>query len=188
MTEKNKKSVINKIKMRIKSVTLRLNKLIIFNNKFRMWVYKSFLGLKIGKKSIIWAGNRFNDISDINIGNNVIIGPNNVFLIRGGIDIGNNVNISGFSFFISQSHDYNDPYGHTTLAKIIIKDNVWIATSSIITSGVTIGEGAVVGAGSVVVSDVPDYSVVAGNPAVVIRKRDNNVKYLLNDTKGLKWL
>ena len=53
---------------------------------------------------------------------------------------------------------------------IHIKNNAWIGTRSIILKGVTIGEGAVVAAGSVVTKDVPDYTLVAGNPAEIKKK------------------
>ena len=52
---------------------------------------------------------------------------------------------------------------------IIVKDKAWIGFNSILLKGVTIGEGAIVGAGSLVTKDVPDWTVVAGNPAKVIR-------------------
>jgi acetyltransferase-like isoleucine patch superfamily enzyme len=52
---------------------------------------------------------------------------------------------------------------------VIIKDKAWIGFNSIILKGVTIGEGAIVGAGSIVTKDVPDYTVVAGNPARIIK-------------------
>jgi len=54
--------------------------------------------------------------------------------------------------------------------EVIIRNDAWIGCMSIILPGVTIGEGAVVGAGSVVTKDVPPYTVVAGNPAIVIRE------------------
>jgi acetyltransferase-like isoleucine patch superfamily enzyme len=54
--------------------------------------------------------------------------------------------------------------------KITIKKNAWICTRSIILKGVTIGEGAIVAAGSVVTSDVDNYTLVAGNPAVFKKK------------------
>ena len=54
-------------------------------------------------------------------------------------------------------------------APIVIKDKVWVGFSCIIMKGVTIGEGAVIGAGSVVTKDVPDYAVVCGNPAKVVK-------------------
>ena len=53
---------------------------------------------------------------------------------------------------------------------IIIKKNSWIGMRSIILKGVIIGEGAVVAAGSVVTKDVPDYTLVAGNPAIVKKR------------------
>ncbi len=54
-------------------------------------------------------------------------------------------------------------------APIIIKNKAWIGFNCIILKGVTIGEGAVVGAGSVVTESVPDYAVVAGNPAKIVK-------------------
>lgn len=57
-------------------------------------------------------------------------------------------------------------------APIVIGDNVFIGARAIILKGVTIGEGAIVGAGSVVTKDVAEYSIVAGNPAKVIRALD----------------
>lgn len=54
-------------------------------------------------------------------------------------------------------------------APIIIKDKAWIGMNVIVLKGVTIGEGAVIGAGSVVTRDVPDWTVVGGNPAKEIK-------------------
>ena len=54
--------------------------------------------------------------------------------------------------------------------KIKIKKNAWIGMRSIILKGVTIGEGAIVAAGSVVTKDVPSYTLVAGNPAIIKKK------------------
>lgn len=173
---------------RLRQIILRLAKHFFFSNRLRMWLYRYVVGMRIGEDCVVWAGNKFNIITDFSMGNNVIVGPNNVFLIRGGIEIGNNVNLSGFSFFISQSHDVNDPHGHTLLAKIKIKDDAWVATHAMIMPGVTIGRGAVVAAGAVVLKDVPDYVVVAGNPAKQVAMRSPDIRYRLKDTKGMKWL
>ncbi len=54
--------------------------------------------------------------------------------------------------------------------EVVISDDVLIGCMSIVLAGVTIGEGAIVGAGSVVTHDVPSYTIVAGNPARVIRE------------------
>ena len=58
--------------------------------------------------------------------------------------------------------------------KVTIKDKAWIGFNSIILKGVTIGEGSIVGAGSVVTKDVPDWTIVGGNPAKVIREISEN--------------
>jgi acetyltransferase-like isoleucine patch superfamily enzyme len=63
---------------------------------------------------------------------------------------------------------YKD-WSNVKSGKITIKDAAWIGFNCIILKGVTIGKGAVVGSGSVVTKDVPDYNVVAGNPATFIR-------------------
>ena len=63
--------------------------------------------------------------------------------------------------------------GNVKIAPIIIKDHAWISYNVSILKGVTIGEGAIVGAGSVVAKDVPAWSVVAGNPARVVKMLEN---------------
>lgn len=55
---------------------------------------------------------------------------------------------------------------------MIIKDNVWFGDRCTVVGNCTIGEGAILSAGSVVFGDVPDYAIVRGNPAQVIRYRD----------------
>jgi acetyltransferase-like isoleucine patch superfamily enzyme len=65
---------------------------------------------------------------------------------------------------------FPDVYRNIPNSPVTIKDTVWIGVNSIILKGVTIGEGAVVGAGSVVTKDVPAWTIVAGNPARVIRE------------------
>ena len=67
-------------------------------------------------------------------------------------------------------------YNELTKDKIIIGNDVWIGTDSIIRRGVTIGDGAVIGANSFVNKDVPPFAVVAGNPAKLIRYRFSQKK------------
>jgi acetyltransferase-like isoleucine patch superfamily enzyme len=63
------------------------------------------------------------------------------------------------------------PVSETTKRDVVIGNDVWIGRNSLILSGVTIGDGAIVGAAAVVAKDVPPYAIVVGNPAKVIRYR-----------------
>ena len=84
------------------------------------------------------------------------------------IELGNDCAISdNVTISDSDSHSIN---GNKVTSPIIIKDHVWIGKNAIILKGVTIGEGAVVAAGSVVTKDVPPNSLVGGVPAKVIKE------------------
>lgn len=87
------------------------------------------------------------------------------------IKIGNHVAVAPEVSFFAAGHDYTDLSLPDTAESIIVKDYVWIGARSIILQGVTIGEGAVVAAGSIVTKDVPPYTVAAGIPARVIKER-----------------
>ena len=72
---------------------------------------------------------------------------------------------------LTGSHDVHSSCFDLVTRPIAVQDNVWIATGAIVLPGVTIGEGAVVAAGAVVTKDVPPWTVVAGNPAKVVKRR-----------------
>lgn len=87
------------------------------------------------------------------------------------IRIGKNTIISQKSYLCASSHDISDPFYALITAPIVIEDQVWIAADSFIGMGVTIHQGAVVGARSSVFKDVAPQTVVGGNPAKDIKKR-----------------
>lgn len=111
----------------------------------------------------------------VRVGNNVNF---NGMLILGGGDvlIHNNFHSGRECMIITSNHNYEGdaiPYDNTYVNKNIeIKDNVWLGNRVLVTGNVIIGEGAIVAAGSVVVKDVPDYAIVGGNPAKIIKYRD----------------
>lgn len=94
------------------------------------------------------------------------------------VSIGNCVVINDGAVLLTASHSLSDPEWGPKKAPIMIGDYAWIATNAILLPGVRIGKGAVVGAGAVVRDDVPDYTVVAGNPATPIpRRRSSELCY-----------
>ncbi len=88
------------------------------------------------------------------------------------ITIGRNVCVGEGVRLLTGSHDISSSHFDLVTKPIAINDNVWIATGAIVLPGITIGEGAVVAAGAVVAKDVEPWTVVGGNPAKFIKKRE----------------
>lgn len=112
----------------------------------------------------------------MNIGDDTWIGQSCFFHSAGGITIGKAVGIGPCVKILTSVHvdtDLSKPVICSDLefASVIIKDGCDIGINSIILPGVLVGEGAIIGAGSVVTKDVETYTVVAGNPARLLRKR-----------------
>ncbi len=94
------------------------------------------------------------------------------------LTLGRCVCINDGAKLLTASHDVSDPGWATVARPIVIEDHVWIATNAIILPGVTLGRGAVVGAGAVVSKDVPPGGIVAGNPGRLLEKcRVKNLDY-----------
>lgn len=111
------------------------------------------------------------------IGSGTWIGQLCFFHSAGGLIIGNNVGIGPGVKIITSAHKgdiMEKPVLHSAIEfkKVIIEDDSDIGVGAIILPGVTIGKGAVIGAGSIVTKDVSPYTVVAGNPAKIIKRRD----------------
>lgn len=117
--------------------------------------------------------------SELTIGDHTYIGEyNNIRAAGGEIHIGSKCLISQHITMVSSNHGiakdaliYNQPWTveHNF---IVIEDDVWIGANSVILPGVTIKRGAVVGAGSVVTKDIPEYAIVCGNPARIVKYRE----------------
>tara|TARA_B100000287_G_scaffold111966_1_gene104342 strand:+ start:78 stop:572 length:495 start_codon:yes stop_codon:yes gene_type:complete len=143
---------------------------------------RSFFFLYIVKRKVASYINplRVNGLSYVS--RNTILGKNvNFNGIRitgcGTVDIGDNFHSGKECLIISENHNFNQgkkiPYDETYICKNIkIEDNVWIGDRVIILGGVNIGEGAIIQAGSVVVSDIPKYAIAGGHPAKKFAERD----------------
>ncbi len=139
----------------------------------RYWICKHLFA-KCGKNVNVEHGAEIGTGKHIEIGDNSGIGVN--CWIKKAV-IGKNVMIGPDVVFISSNHRFDDPdrpiqeQGVIEVGPIIVGDNTWIGARAIILPGVKIGKCVIIGAGAVVTKDVPDYAIVAGNPARIIRLR-----------------
>ncbi len=109
---------------------------------------------------------------DLKIGKSCIIGPRVQLYNLGGLEIGDQTVLSQDVYVCGGTHDYTDPTYPLIRKKNVIGSYVWVAAGAFIHPGVTIGDGAVIGARAVVTRDVEPWTVVSGHPAKVIRKRE----------------
>jgi len=112
----------------------------------------------------------------LKIGNNVGIAQNCFIQVRGKVVIGSNIMFGPNVSIFSENHEFSSTdllmiEQGTTRKGVIIEDDVWLGTRSIILDGIKIGKGSIVAAGSIVNKDVPPYSIVGGVPAKVIKSR-----------------
>jgi acetyltransferase-like isoleucine patch superfamily enzyme len=140
----------------------------------------NIIGIKIGKNSSVNTGVY---ISGTEYGTNISIGNNSVinrFVYLDGrfsLKIGNNVNVSHYAKIHTLTHNVDCEFFSGKPGNVEIGDDAWIGISAIILPGVSIGKGAVVGAGAVVTKNVPDYGIAVGVPAKVIKYRSKKLSY-----------
>jgi acetyltransferase-like isoleucine patch superfamily enzyme len=111
--------------------------------------------VSLGYRPVLMAA-----LSEIHIGNHVMFGPE-VVVIGGG----HNAKVVGQFMTRVKVKSGDEDLG------VVIEDDVWVGARAVILRGVRVGRGAIIGAGSVVTKSVPPYSIVAGNPAKVVRFR-----------------
>jgi chloramphenicol O-acetyltransferase type B len=126
---------------------------------------------------------RFDGDGTLYIGNFTGIGEDTLILLGGNHNINN---LSQFPFRKrAWSHTEETYHAMVGIGDLIIGSDVWIGMRCILLGGITIGDGATIGAGSVVTKDVPPYEVWAGNPAT--KKKDRFDEETKNKLIEMKW-
>lgn len=156
---------------RAMAITARLNHLTFDDANEVRAVFSELIGKTVDESFLLIPPFYAAGGDEIRVGRNVFINQNCTFYDLGGLDIGDDVMIGPNVSLITAGHALEPSRRRAvTIGKpIVIEKNVWIAASATVIGGVTVGENAVVAAGSVVTNDVPPNTLVGGNPARVIR-------------------
>ena len=157
----------------LRMVVWRIYNIFVFPLLPRFWRVQSLrmFGAKVGRGCLFRRLARFYAPWNFQCGDAVCIGPCAQIYNKCQVKVGSSVVISQDAWLCTAGHDILSLQMDLNLRPIQIGNKVWIAAKAIILPGVSIGEGAVVGAGAVVAKDVPPWSVVVGNPARVVKKR-----------------
>jgi acetyltransferase-like isoleucine patch superfamily enzyme len=150
-----------------------------FLNSIRSAIYFRFRAPWVRRKGMVripWSVQLWSPHKDVSFGNRVQLGAHS--LIHCDIEFGANVLVARNVAFVGRDDHRFDVIGKTIwdsprgdTFKTYVENDVWVGHGAIVVAGVRIGEGSVVAAGSVVVGDVPPYSIVAGNPAKILKAR-----------------
>jgi acetyltransferase-like isoleucine patch superfamily enzyme len=139
--------------------------------------YLRLQGAKIGKSITYYPGIKINPCRRLKLGDNVDLAWGVIITTGGYVEIGDRTLIGYRSIISSANHVIPESKGHIfgsghDKRKVIIGNDVWVGGNCTIVAGVTIGEGAVVAAGSVVTKDVAPFTIVGGVPAKLIKNRN----------------
>jgi acetyltransferase-like isoleucine patch superfamily enzyme len=156
---------------RAMAITARLNRLTFNDADEVRALFSELIGRQVDDSFLLIPPFYTTGGADIRVGRNVFINQNCTFYDLGGLDIADDVLIGPNVSLITSGHPLEPSRSRafTTAKPIVIERNVWIAAGATVIGGVTVGENAVLAAGSVVTRDVPANTLVGGNPARVIR-------------------
>ena len=156
---------------RAMAITARLNRLTFNDADEIRSLFSELIGQKVDESFLLIPPFYTAGGDEIRVGRNVFVNQNCTFYDLGGLEIGDEVMIGPNVSLITAGHPVEPSQRrNATIGKpIVIEKNVWIAAGATVIGGVTVGENSVVAAGSVVTRDVPPNTLVAGNPASVIR-------------------
>ncbi len=156
---------------RAMAITAKLNRLGFDDGEAIRALISELIGAKVDDSFALIPPFYATGGNNTRIGTRVFINQNCTLYDAGGVDIGDDVMIGPNVSLITSGHPIapSQRRAAVTVAPIVIGRNVWIAAGVTVIGGVTIGDNAVIAAGSVVTKDVPADSLAGGNPARVIR-------------------
>lgn len=137
---------------------------------WRRFVLRSF-GARLGRGAIVHSSVKVWAPWNLVMGDHACLGPDVDCYNVAGIELGAYATVSQYSFLCGATHDYTDLAMPLVRKPIRVGSRAWVAAGAFVAPGVTICDGAVAGARACVVRDVPEWTVVAGNPARVIKRR-----------------
>lgn len=129
-------------------------------------------GARIGKGARVHASVRIWLPANLELGEQALIGPGAIIYNQGRITIGARTVISQRAHLCASTHDISDPHFQLVLRPITIGTGCWIAAEAFVGPGVTVGDGAVIGARAALFENAVENGVYSGNPARLIKQRE----------------
>jgi len=129
-------------------------------------------GAQVGRDVHVYPTARISIPWNLVLNDGCAVGDHTIFYALGPITVGPRATVSQYAHLCAGSHDWRDPAMPLTKPPITIGADAWVCAEVFVGPGVTVGEAAILGAGSVVVKDCPPRAILAGNPARQIGMRD----------------
>jgi putative colanic acid biosynthesis acetyltransferase WcaF len=139
-------------------------------NPWRLWLLRRF-GASIEDRALVMGSCKILQPWKLKIGYGAAIGRESEIYNFAEVSIGRMSVVSQYSFLCTGTHDHTHPHFPLIWKPIHIGSECWIAAGSFVAPGVRIGDGAVIGARSVVTHDMPEWTICAGNPCRPIKPR-----------------
>ena len=139
-------------------------------------------GARIGKRVRIYGSAHIYLPWMFSIGDDSAVGEHALIYCLGPVKIGNKVTISQRTHLCAGTHDYRNPSFPLIRSPITVEDDAWVCADAFVGPGVTVHQGAIVGARAAVFKDCDPFTIYGGNPARALKARDATTRYVTGNT------